>query len=125
MNSSLALADEKKIKGKLYRLGFNEGEIFPKIVISPFNNLPLIKDVLVNMGEFWQDLEKIDSYASSKSCSLTERGFLQTPEKRNLLAQTANCILCGACYSACNGQKVNDNLVELHYLVKSYQFCTR
>ncbi|MBF2057600.1 MAG: succinate dehydrogenase/fumarate reductase iron-sulfur subunit [Cyanobacterium sp. T60_A2020_053] len=121
INGRSALACKENIKGELNRLGFNEGEKIPEIVISPFNNLPVIKDLVVKMDQFWQDLEKVDPYVSSKSRSLTEREFLQTPEERNLLSQTGNCILCGACYSECNGKEVNGNFVGPHALAKSYR----
>ena len=93
----------------------------PEIIISPLGNMPVIKDLVVNMSDFWENLEKIDPYISSKGRQVPEREFLQTPKERSLLDQTGNCILCGACYSECNAVEVNENFVGPHALAKGYR----
>jgi succinate dehydrogenase / fumarate reductase iron-sulfur subunit len=93
----------------------------PEINIAPFGNLPVIKDLVVDMASFWNHLEAVDPYVSTNARNIPEREFLQTPEERAKLNQSGNCILCGACYSECNAREVNPNFVGPHALAKAYR----
>lgn len=88
-----------------------------EIVITPLGNLPLIKDLVVDMSKFWENLETISPYV--KTLSTPEREFLQTEQERDKLNQTSNCISCGACYSECNAKMVNPDFVGPHALAKA------
>ena len=121
INGRSALACKENIEGELANnYTNNEGNI-PEIVISPLNNMPVLKDLVVDMSNFWDDLETIEPYVSTKSRNIPEKEFLQTPEERKLLDQTGNCIMCGACYSECNAKEVNTDFVGPHALAKSYR----
>ncbi len=89
------------------------------IAIGPMGNLPVVKDLMVDMNSFWADLKRVDPYVSTASRSLPEREFLQPPEERAKLDQMGNCIMCGACYSDCNAKEVNPGFVGPHALAKA------
>jgi succinate dehydrogenase / fumarate reductase, iron-sulfur subunit len=91
------------------------------IMIAPMGNMPVIKDLVVDMAGFWQNLQAVDPYVSSAARSIPEREFLQSPSDRAKLDQTGNCILCGACYSECNAREVNPEFVGPHALAKAYR----
>lgn len=93
----------------------------PVITIAPLGNLPVVKDLVVDMKPFWGGLKAIDPYVSTASRQIPEREFLQTPAERAKLDQTGNCILCGACYSECNALGVNPQFVGPHALAKAYR----
>ncbi|MEB3360217.1 MAG: succinate dehydrogenase/fumarate reductase iron-sulfur subunit [Synechococcales bacterium] len=93
----------------------------PTITIAPMGNMPVVKDLVVNMQSFWDNLEAVEPYVSSQSRQIPEREFLQTPEERDRLNQTGNCILCGACYSECNAREVSASFVGPHALAKAYR----
>ena len=93
----------------------------PEITIAPMGNMPAIKDLVVNMASFWDNLEAVDPYVSTGARQVPEREFLQTPAERSQLDQTGNCILCGACYSECNAREVNPDFVGPHALAKAYR----
>jgi succinate dehydrogenase / fumarate reductase iron-sulfur subunit len=93
----------------------------PTITLAPMGNMPVIKDLVVDMQSFWSNLKAIDPYVSTAARQIPEREFLQTPEERAKLNQTGNCILCGACYSECNAYEVNPNFVGPHALAKAYR----
>lgn len=120
INGRSGLACKENIGSEVARLGELNGEI-PTINIAPMGNLPVIKDLIVDMTRFWDDLEKVDPYVSTQARSLAEREFLQTPEQRAKLDQMGNCILCGACYSECNAKEVNPDFVGPHALAKAYR----
>ena len=89
------------------------------IAICPMGNMPVVKDLIVDMNPFWADLKRVDPYVSTASRSLPEREFLQLPEERAKLDQMGNCIMCGACYSDCNAKEVNPGFVGPHALAKA------
>lgn len=96
-------------------------DAIPTITVAPMGNMPVIKDLVVDMKSFWDNLEAVDPYVSTKGRQVPEREFLQTPEERDRLNQTGNCILCGACYSECNAREVNPSFVGPHALAKAYR----
>lgn len=93
----------------------------PVLTVAPLGNMPVIKDLIVDMNPFWDNLEAVAPYVSTAGRQVPEREFLQTPSERALLDQTGNCIMCGACYSECNAREVNQNFVGPHALAKAYR----
>ncbi|MBW4494368.1 MAG: succinate dehydrogenase/fumarate reductase iron-sulfur subunit [Oscillatoria princeps RMCB-10] len=93
----------------------------PEITVAPMGNMPVIKDLVVDMASFWDNLQAVDPYVSTGARKIPEREFLQTPQEREKLNQTGNCILCGACYSECNAREVNPDFVGPHALAKAYR----
>ncbi len=91
----------------------------PIITVAPMGNMPVIKDLVVDMTSFWDNLEEVNPYVSTAAREVPEREFLQTPEERDRLNQVGNCILCGACYSECNAREVNPDFVGPHALAKA------
>ncbi|MEM8640218.1 MAG: succinate dehydrogenase/fumarate reductase iron-sulfur subunit [Cyanobacteria bacterium P01_G01_bin.54] len=113
INGRSTLACKENIAKEVER--FNTTEI----AIAPLGNLPVIRDLIVDLNPFWQDLESVDPYVSTQGRALPEREFLQTPEQRSQLEQMGNCILCGACYGECNAKAVNPEFVGPHALAKA------
>ncbi len=124
INGRSALACKENVGGEIEKNPLSSSQNIPELVISPLNNLPVLKDLIVDMTNFWQDLEKIEPYVCTSSRNTPEKEFLQTPEERKLLEETGNCIMCGACYSECNAKEVNDFFVGPHALAKSYRLVT-
>lgn len=128
INGRSALACKENVGSELARLqqakpdptAQQQSEL-PTITLAPMGNMPVIKDLVVDMQSFWDNLKAIDPYVSTAARQVPEREFLQTPEERAKLNQTGNCILCGACYSECNAYEVNPNFVGPHALAKAYR----
>jgi len=119
INGRSALACKENVAGELQASA--QGDAPATITIAPLGNFPVIKDLVVDMQSFWDNLEKVDPYVSTASRSIPEREFLQSPEARSQLEKTGNCILCGACYSECNAVEVNPDFVGPHALAKAYR----
>jgi succinate dehydrogenase / fumarate reductase, iron-sulfur subunit len=113
INDRSALACKENVGSELSRQ--NGGEIS----IEPLGNLPVIKDLIVDTSKFWQNLEAVEPYISTRSRQIPEREFLQTPEERARLDRAGNCIMCGACYSECNALAINPDFVGPHALAKA------
>lgn len=92
-----------------------------QILVQPLGNMPVIKDLVVDMSDFWKHLDRVEPYISTAARQVPEKEFLQTPEERHRLEQSGNCILCGACYSECNSREVNPDFVGPHALAKAWR----
>lgn len=132
INGRSALACKENVGSELARLEqavpFGEtgdtahaAALTPVITLAPLGNMPVIKDLVVDMKGFWDNLKAVDPYVSTAARQIPEREFLQTPEERSRLNQTGNCIMCGACYSECNAREVNPDFVGPHALAKAYR----
>ncbi len=133
INGRSALACKENVGSELARLNqatpavteaiapLHTPESIPTITLAPMGNMPVIKDLVVDMQSFWANLTAIDPYVSTAARQIPEREFLQSPEERARLNQTGNCILCGACYSECNAYEVNPHFVGPHALAKAYR----
>ncbi|PMB15517.1 succinate dehydrogenase [Fischerella thermalis CCMEE 5282] len=126
INGRSALACKENVGSEISRLQHlaaqtSNANAIPEITIAPLGNMPVIKDLVVDMNDFWNNLEAIAPYVSTASRNVPEREFLQTPQERSRLDQTGNCIMCGACFSECNGFEVNSKFVGPHALAKAYR----
>lgn len=119
INGRSALACKENVGSELQRLPNHNST--PEIVLAPLGNMPVIKDLVVDMSDFWNHLAAVEPYVSSSARQIPEREFLQTPQERSRLDQTGNCIMCGACYSECNAREVNPDFVGPHALAKAYR----
>lgn len=71
-----------------------------KLTIRPLPGLPVIRDLVVDMNQFWKQYEKVKPYLiNSNPAPPKER--LQSPEDRAKLDGLYECILCGCCTTAC------------------------
>ncbi|MGI0489856.1 succinate dehydrogenase/fumarate reductase iron-sulfur subunit [Pantanalinema rosaneae CENA516] len=123
INGRSALACKENVGSELKRLEQSSpnSDTIPEITVAPMGNMPVIKDLVVDMQSFWRNLKAIDPYVSTAARQVPEREFLQTPEERSRLNQSGNCILCGACYSECNAREFDPSFVGPHALAKAYR----
>lgn len=71
-----------------------------KIVIRPLPGFPVIRDLAVDMTQFYQQYERIEPYLQNDEVAPAQER-LQSPEERSLLDGLYECILCACCTSAC------------------------
>lgn len=70
------------------------------IVVRPLPGFPVIRDLVVDMTQFYKQYERIEPYLQpSQEPPATER--LQSPEDRAKLDGLYECILCACCTSSC------------------------
>ncbi|MGH2414368.1 MAG: succinate dehydrogenase/fumarate reductase iron-sulfur subunit, partial [Microcystaceae cyanobacterium] len=126
INGRSALACKENVGSEIAKLQQtlptgSHTNVIPEIIIAPLGNMPVIKDLVVDMSSFWNNLETVTPYVSTAGRNIPEREFLQTPEERSRLDETGNCIMCGACYSECNAREVDPDFVGPHALAKAYR----
>lgn len=71
-----------------------------QLVIRPLPGLPVVRDLVVDMGMFYRQYEKIKPWlVNDKPPPAIER--LQSPEDRAKLDGLYECILCACCSTSC------------------------
>ena len=78
----------------------NLNDLPEKIVIRPLPGLPVIRDLVVDMTQFYTQYEKVRPYLiNNQPAPAKER--LQSPEERDKLNGQYECILCACCSTSC------------------------
>lgn len=70
-----------------------------KIIVRPLPGLPVIRDLVVDMTQFYKQYEKIKPYLITDQKPNGE--YIQTPEQREKLDGLYECILCACCSTSC------------------------
>ncbi len=91
------------------------------ITIQPLGHLPVLRDLIVDFTHFFENYMRIKPYLIGKS-PVPEKEYIQTPEERNKIGNTIDCILCGACYGACATAGVNKEYFGPAALLKVERF---
>lgn len=92
------------------------------IVIRPLPGFPVVKDLVVDMTQFYQQYEKVKPYLINDE-ALPAKERLQTPEERDKLNGLYECILCACCSSSCPSFWWNpDKFIGPAGLLQAYRF---
>lgn len=75
-------------------------ELKQPIEIRPLPGLPVIRDLIVDMEQFYQQYRAVKPYLIVND-PMPEVELRQTPEQRKKLDGLYECILCGCCSTAC------------------------
>ena len=74
----------------------------PVVTVEPLRNLPVLKDLAVDMEPFFQKYQAVTPYLVPNA-DLTEPAVIPPGSPlRDLVDDHLDCITCGACYSACS-----------------------
>lgn len=71
-----------------------------KIVVRPLPGFPVVRDLIVDMEQFYKQYEKIEPYLQNDDLAPAKER-LQTPQQRAQLDGLYECILCACCTSSC------------------------
>ena len=71
-----------------------------KLILRPLPGLPVIRDLVVDLGVFYEQFEKIKPYLINDNPPPTAER-LQSPEDREKLDGLYECILCACCSTNC------------------------
>ena len=70
--------------------------------VEPLANFPLIRDLVVEIGDFLRKLPKVKPWiVRDEDEPISEGEYLQTPKQMEEYKQYSMCINCMLCYSAC------------------------
>jgi succinate dehydrogenase / fumarate reductase, iron-sulfur subunit len=93
-----------------------------KLVLRPLPGLPVIRDLVVDMTQFYDQYKKIEPYLQNDTpAPAIER--LQSPEDREKLDGLYECILCACCSTSCPSFWWNpDKFIGPAGLLQAYRF---
>ena len=93
-----------------------------KLTIKPLPGLPVIRDLIVDMEQFYNNYEKINPYLINDE-EPPEMERLQSPEDREKLDGLYECILCACCSTSCPSFWWNpDKFIGPSGLLQAYRF---
>ena len=75
-------------------------ELKEPVVVRPFPGRPVIRDLVVDMSQFYRQYKKVDPWLVRKD-PMPEQEILQSPQERDKLDGLVECIMCGCCTTAC------------------------
>lgn len=93
-----------------------------KLVIRPLPGLPVVRDLVVDMSQFYTQYEKVKPYLINDD--LPPAGeYLQSPDERAKLDGLYECILCACCSTSCPSFWWNpDKFIGPAGLLHAYRF---
>jgi len=92
------------------------------VVINPMPGLPVIRDLIVDMEQFYKQYRSVRPYLINKDPE-PEVEHLQSPADRDRLDGLYECILCGCCSTACPSFWWNpDKFLGPAALLQSWRF---
>ncbi len=117
INGSEKLACRTSLRKELERHGH--------ITVAPLRNLPVIKDLVVDMASFWEKIRDVHPWLVSEARSAQEGVAAQTGVRDQATPQFHNvdaCIMCGACVAACTVHEVSKGFAGPAALAKADRF---
>lgn len=92
-----------------------------RLKIEPLPGFAILKDLVVDMEEFFEKLKRIKPYLILDK-PIPDKEFLQSPERFEKIRESILCILCGACTSSCPSLWANEDYLGPAALLKAYRF---
>jgi succinate dehydrogenase / fumarate reductase iron-sulfur subunit len=90
-------------------------------VISPMGNLPVIKDLVVDMGPFWDKFKAVKPWLEEDDGPPVKEWRVQQEELDRIMKE-ALCIQCGCCVSECNSMEADPDFLGPAALAKAQRF---
>jgi succinate dehydrogenase / fumarate reductase iron-sulfur subunit len=86
-------------------------------------NLPIVKDLVVDMDPFWNKLKAMKPWLQPGYAEAPEnKEFLVTQPEMNVIHKEALCINCGCCVSECNAMESDPEFLGPQALAKGMRF---
>lgn len=95
------------------------------VTITPMANLPILRDLVVDIDPVIDKLAKMHPYLienPERIPEALEQESLMSQDELNRFDYLTDCILCGACYSACSSVKADPGYAGPVTIAKAYRF---
>ena len=96
------------------------------ITITPLANLPIIRDLVVDIDPVLGKLSRLHPYLiqdPERVPETLEREALVSPRELHRYDSNTDCILCGSCVSNCSTMELERAYAGPFVLAKAYRFC--
>jgi succinate dehydrogenase / fumarate reductase iron-sulfur subunit len=92
-------------------------------VISAMGNLPIVKDLVVDMEPFWEKFKAMKPWLQPGYEEPPEgKEYRVSQERMDVIHKEALCINCGCCVSECNSMESSPELLGPQALAKGMRF---
>jgi succinate dehydrogenase / fumarate reductase iron-sulfur subunit len=91
-------------------------------VISAMGNLPIVKDLVVDMEPFWGKLRAMKPYLDPGYVELPEKEYVFSQAEMDVIHKESLCIFCGCCVSECNSMESDPDFFGPAALAKGMRF---
>jgi succinate dehydrogenase / fumarate reductase, iron-sulfur subunit len=91
-------------------------------VVSAMGNLPIVKDLVVDMDPFWQKMRAIQPYLEPRLDRATEGENIVSQRQMDVIHKESLCINCGCCVSECNSMESDPDFLGPAALAKGFRF---
>src|SRR5688572_10688921 len=100
----------------------DEGQQTPVIQVEPMGNMPVLKDLIVDMDAVhWTKIQRVTPWLLPEG-DPPEREYVVPRESMIDVTQSMACIQCGACVSDCLSMEVDPLFIGPAALAKAYRF---
>ena len=93
-----------------------------KIQVEPILGMKVLKDLVVDMDEFFDHYKSVMPYFINDDAPPDARERLQTQEERAIFDEGTKCILCAACTTSCPSFWANGTYVGPAAIVQAHRF---
>jgi succinate dehydrogenase / fumarate reductase iron-sulfur subunit len=90
-----------------------------EVLVEPLPNLPILKDVVVDMTRFYEALESLKLWADPAK---GDEPRLQSPTERKKIERYVNCIMCALCFGSCPINAEKEEYLGPAALAKAWRF---
>jgi len=91
-------------------------------VISAMGNMPVLKDLVVDMGPFWDKIRAVKPWLDPGYDEVAEKERIVSQQQMNVIHKEALCIMCGCCVSECNSMESDPEFLGPAALAKGFRF---
>jgi succinate dehydrogenase / fumarate reductase iron-sulfur subunit len=91
------------------------------LVIQPLPGLPLIRDLVVDIDDFFQKFITVKPYLIRRSPT-PDKEYYQSPEDRKKLDGLYECIMCACCSSACPSYWADKDYLGPNAFIRAYRY---
>jgi succinate dehydrogenase / fumarate reductase iron-sulfur subunit len=91
-------------------------------VLSPMGNMPVVKDLVVDMEPFWSKIRAMKPWLDSGYDEVSEKERIVSQQRMNVIHKESLCIMCGCCVSECNSMESDPEFLGPAALAKGFRF---
>ncbi len=90
--------------------------------IAPMGNMPVLKDLAVDMSPFWSKVRAMKPWLERGLVEYPEKEFIVSQEEMAPINKESLCIMCGCCVSECNSMEADPEFLGPAALAKGFRF---
>src|SRR5215468_5925078 len=90
--------------------------------ISAMGNMPIVKDLVVDMQPFWGKIRAVEPWLQPGYSDPGDKEYIVSQERMDTIHKESLCIMCGCCVSECNSMEADPDFLGPAALAKGMRF---